>query len=463
MVNSNAIMVNSNVTTITLNGNEIKIEFGSDHSYYQITNKGDTDIYVSMSPNITPETDGVYTVSAGGSEIIGDGYPFDAFYLLGTGKAYIRGKRDAMSASFKPAAKGGDSGDGDGLKTKIVTELPEIGDSKYLYLVPKDDLLSDNIYDEYIWIDGKWELIGDTAIEVNLENYVQNPDNLNIMVVKNGTNGLSSSTFTFNDHIQINTNFPLLNKLPNGENRQIVEMSIPSASQSRAGVMTAADKTKMDNLPLDLSDYATIEQLNGKQNILTKTELSDGSVDWNTLIGTAIYPITIPQGLTDDFTHGLEGIGGYGTLIVLGDNRHTGCYQIYINDEYKIYLRSYYSDSRGWRNCKRIDAGAGVTLKPGISDPTIDWNTITESGLYTIGHDGKITADSHGPLGVTGWGLLTVINTGLGSANPACIRQVYEAGSGSCYTRNKWQINGEWSPWYKYQCQEYTPAQNEEV
>lgn len=175
---------------------------------------------------------------------------------------------------------------------------------------------------------------------------------------------------------------------------------------------------------VDLSSCATVEQLNGKQNILTKTELSDGSVDWNTLIDTAIYPITIPQGFTDDFTHGLEGIGGYGTLIVLGDNRHTGCYQIYINDEYNIYLRSYYSDSRGWRNWKRIDAGAGVTLKPGISDPTIDWNTITESGLYTIGHDGKITADSHGPLGVTGWGLLTVINTGLGSANPACIRQV---------------------------------------
>lgn len=53
-----------------------------------------------MSPNITPETDGVYTVSAGGSEIIGDGYPFGAFYLLGTGKVYIRGKRDAIDLCF---------------------------------------------------------------------------------------------------------------------------------------------------------------------------------------------------------------------------------------------------------------------------------------------------------------------------------------------------------------------------
>lgn len=33
-------MVDSNVTTTTLNGNEIKVEFGRGHSYYQITNIG---------------------------------------------------------------------------------------------------------------------------------------------------------------------------------------------------------------------------------------------------------------------------------------------------------------------------------------------------------------------------------------------------------------------------------------
>lgn len=411
-----------NVKTVTLTGGEVAVKFDRNYPYFWVQNLGDSDVYLSTSPCIVPGADEVMLVSPKCGRSSGDVGQTDTLYLSGSGKVEITPQFNAVCPFFKYSGEGGDSGGS--------VDLSEYA--------KKEDI-------------------------PDVSEFVSNPDNLNIMVAKNSTNGLSSSTFTFADHIQINTIFPLLNKLPNGENRQVVEMSIPSASQSKAGVMTADDKTKLDNLPLDLSDYATIEQLNDKQNILTKTELSDGSVDWNTLIGTAIYPITIPQGLTDDFTHGLEGIGGYGTLIVLGDNRHTGCYQIYINDEYKIYLRSYYSDSRGWRNWKRIDAGAGVTLKPGISDPTIDWNTITESGLYTIGHDGKITADSHGPLGVTGWGLLTVINTGLGSANPACIRQVYEAGSGSCYTRNKWQINGEWSPWYKYQCQEYTPAQNEEV
>lgn len=101
-------------------------------------------------------------------------------------------------------------------------------------------------------------------------------------------------------------------------------------------------------------------------------------------------------------------------------------------------------------NCATIDQLNGkqdILIKQAISDPTTDWNTITESGLYTIGYNGLIIADSHGPLGVTGWGLLTVINTGLGSANIASIRQIYEAGSGGTYIRNKWQVNGSWSSW----------------
>lgn len=118
-------MVNSNVTTITLDGNETKIEFSVSYPYYQITNKGDTDIYVSLSPNITPEAEGVYTVSAGSSEIIGSGYSFNAFYVLGTGKAYIRGKTNAMPASFKIAGKGGEN---NGFSTAIafVALIPEI-------------------------------------------------------------------------------------------------------------------------------------------------------------------------------------------------------------------------------------------------------------------------------------------------------------------------------------------------
>ena len=101
-------MVNSNVTTITLNGGEIVVEFSSGYPYYFITNKSDTDMYVSMHSNITPKAEGVYTIAAGSTERIGSGYPFTKFYILGSGEAQIRGEQIATPPSFKQVQKGGD-------------------------------------------------------------------------------------------------------------------------------------------------------------------------------------------------------------------------------------------------------------------------------------------------------------------------------------------------------------------
>lgn len=101
-------MVNSNVTTLDLNGSETVVEFEKGYPYYFIRNDGNDNIYVSTFPNITPETEGVYTVPAGGTERIGSGYSLSKFYILGTGKAYIRGEQIAVPPSFKKGAKGGD-------------------------------------------------------------------------------------------------------------------------------------------------------------------------------------------------------------------------------------------------------------------------------------------------------------------------------------------------------------------
>lgn len=56
-----------------------------------------------------------------------------------------------------------------GIKMKIVEYLPEVGEEKFLYLVPKNDEDEDDIYDEYVYIDKKWERIGST--KVNLTDY----------------------------------------------------------------------------------------------------------------------------------------------------------------------------------------------------------------------------------------------------------------------------------------------------
>lgn len=53
---------------------------------------------------------------------------------------------------------------------QVVSELPASGESNVIYLVSKSQTSEDNIYDEYIWVNNDWELIGTTQID--LTNYV---------------------------------------------------------------------------------------------------------------------------------------------------------------------------------------------------------------------------------------------------------------------------------------------------
>lgn len=59
---------------------------------------------------------------------------------------------------------------------KIVTELPETGLVNRTYFVPKQDPATNDLYDEYMWVDGKWELITTKQIEVDLTEYVKHTD-----------------------------------------------------------------------------------------------------------------------------------------------------------------------------------------------------------------------------------------------------------------------------------------------
>lgn len=58
--------------------------------------------------------------------------------------------------------------------TVVVDELPSTGVKGVFYFIPKNGSTDENnVYEEYIWIatDNKYELVGSTAITVNLDNY----------------------------------------------------------------------------------------------------------------------------------------------------------------------------------------------------------------------------------------------------------------------------------------------------
>lgn len=67
-------------------------------------------------------------------------------------------------------------GDAGHLKREIVNELPDAAEADELtiYLVPKESGDGDQIYDEYMVIDGKWEKLGDTGVD--LTGYVTESD-----------------------------------------------------------------------------------------------------------------------------------------------------------------------------------------------------------------------------------------------------------------------------------------------
>ena len=394
-----------NVKTTTLSGTETKVTLPQNYPYCFITNMSEAEIYASGNPGVVPYADGVYTIPAGTEIRISPEASGDTLWLLGSGKVQIRGEEIAAPTSFKRSVKGGEisfSGDYNDLTNKPDIPVPsEVIDSNS---TNKTVSTSKSVFD-----------------------YVNNQ--------VSGLVGAAPDTLDTLEELAAAIQ----------DNKDVIDVL-------DAAITNKADKNA-------LSNYAALSDLSAKQDIITKPPIIDNSVDWNTLTETAIYPVGIQNGesLSDSSTHGLSSAYPYGFLIVMARLNYNGwLYQLYINDRSEVYIRSLYTS---WRSWVRIDAGVGVTLtKPAISDPTTDWNTITETGFYTIGYDGLIKADSHGPLGVTGWGLLSVINTGLGSTSSACIRQIYEAGSAGLYTRNKRRINGEWSPWYVYRCETYTPS-----
>lgn len=61
-------------------------------------------------------------------------------------------------------------GGGKGAAIEVVTELPETGEANVIYLVPKETEDENNIFDEYLYINDEWELIGTT--DIDLSNYL---------------------------------------------------------------------------------------------------------------------------------------------------------------------------------------------------------------------------------------------------------------------------------------------------
>lgn len=159
----------------------------------------------------------------------------------------------------------------------IVTELPTNDiDKDKVYLVPSTETDNENKFSEYIYTDNGWEKLGTFTAKIDLSNYVQHTD-----VVTSTTNGLMLAsdktkldTFEEADQYTKAINLPdsvisnvdissaanyitlkyTKDSLIDGGNSK-VNLQIPAATTSAAGVMSINDKKKMNNIPYEVITY----------------------------------------------------------------------------------------------------------------------------------------------------------------------------------------------------------------
>lgn len=116
-----------------------------------------------------------------------------------------------------------------GFTVSIVSELPSTGENGVMYLVPSADGETGNTYIEYIWVDNKFEKIGDTTTKVNLTDYY----------TKTQVDS-QISTQIQNYHLG-----PFRDELTNKADKIHTH---EDATISKSGFMSASDKSKLDSL-----------------------------------------------------------------------------------------------------------------------------------------------------------------------------------------------------------------------
>ena len=120
---------------------------------------------------------------------------------------------------------------------EVVTALPTTNIKKHIYLIEDEDGDTQNQYKEYIYTGdtsatydaSKWEKLGDFRATVDLADYAKKSE-----AVNKASYELDDDTIRF-QFKNINDEF-------------ITGYAISSASYTKAGVMTAADKTKLDGI-----------------------------------------------------------------------------------------------------------------------------------------------------------------------------------------------------------------------
>jgi hypothetical protein len=108
-------------------------------------------------------------------------------------------KKDGTTKTENVKGEKGEKGDAGSIKFIIVNELPtEDIDESAIYMKRIETEESQNTYEEYIYVNGAWELLGIASVNVDLTDYVKNTDyatssKAGVVKVFGGTYGIEIS------------------------------------------------------------------------------------------------------------------------------------------------------------------------------------------------------------------------------------------------------------------------------
>ena len=136
---------------------------------------------------------------------------------------------------------------------EVVTALPTTNIKKHIYLVKDASGVTQNQYEEYIYTGdtsaaydaSKWEKLGDFRATVDLADYAK----------KSVAVGYLDTDYA-GEHITIRA-YPITGS------RIITNLTIASATNKVAGVMSAADKTKLNGIEVNANNYSLPLAANG--------------------------------------------------------------------------------------------------------------------------------------------------------------------------------------------------------
>lgn len=170
----------------------------------------------------------------------------------------------------------------DHLSREIVETLPENANANVIYMVRREDGIGQDVYNEYMYINGAWEIIGDTSVD--LTDYARKED----ILVKS-----VSSDFTVTEAGQLTLNAAAAPKI-DGSNISNIAISNVNGLQNALDSKVAAEEGKSlisGTLITKVENLAEIKSVSG-EFALVNGELSVSAIAADKITG-------LPAALTE--------------------------------------------------------------------------------------------------------------------------------------------------------------------